>query len=33
LLPSIQNNLDWHENFITITRLQGEQNPTNFIEK
>jgi len=30
LLPSIQNNLDWHENFTTITRLKGEQSP-NFI--
>jgi len=24
--------LDWYENSTTISRLQGEQNPTNFIE-
>jgi len=33
LLPNIQNNLDWHENFTTITRPCGEQNPTNFYWK
>jgi len=32
LLPNIQNNLDWHANFTTISILQGEQNPTNFIK-
>jgi len=32
LLPNIQNNLDWHENFTTITRIQGEHNQTNFSE-
>jgi len=32
LLPNIQNNLDYYENFTTITRIQGEHNPTNFIE-
>ncbi len=32
LLPKIQNNLYWHENFTTITRLQGEENKTNIIE-
>jgi hypothetical protein len=32
LLPKIKNSLDWHENFTTITRLQGKYNPTNFIE-
>jgi len=32
LLPNIKNNLDWHENFTTITRLQGEHNPTNITE-
>jgi len=32
LLPNIKNVLDLHENFTTITRLQREHNPTNFIE-
>jgi len=32
LLPNIQSNLDWYENFTKITRLWGEHNPTNFIE-
>ena len=32
LLPKIQKSLDWHEIFTTITKLQGEENPTNFIE-
>jgi len=30
LLPNIQNNLDWYENFTTITRLHGEHNPISF---
>jgi len=33
LLPNIQNNLNWHENFTTVIRLQGEHNPTNFYWK
>jgi len=32
ILPKTQNNLHSHENFTTIKRLQGEHNPTNFIE-
>ena len=32
LLPSIQNNLDRHENFTTVTLFEREKNPTNFIE-
>jgi len=32
LLPNIQNNLDWHEIFITITTLQGDFNSTIFLK-
>jgi len=32
LFPNIQNYLNWHENFTTISRLQLQQNPTNIIE-
>jgi len=32
LVPNIQNNLDWHENCTTITRLKGKHNPTSLIE-
>jgi len=28
----IQNNLDWHENCTTITRLQGKHNSIFYIE-
>jgi len=33
LLPNIQNTLDWHKKFTTISKLQGKYNPINFIEK
>jgi len=32
MFPNIQNNLDWHENFTKITRLQGEHIQQIFIK-
>jgi len=32
LFPNIPNNLDLYENFTTITKLQGDYNPINFIQ-
>jgi len=33
IAPKLSNHLVMHENFTTITRLQGEHNPTNFYWK